>query len=512
MTTLKIFLLGGLRLSLGEQVLPALSPLKLEALLAFLMLHRQQPVPRDQLAECLWPDDAKSEARANLRRHLHLLRQALPEGEWVLTDRETMQWNPAAEFWLDVDAFTHNAAQGACEQCLELYQGDLLPELYDDWLIPERENLSRLLLQSLQSVVEHYAQHGDFTTGLHYARRLLTHDPLHEETHRTVMRLSYLAGDRQAALHQFEECKDLLRRELDVGPMPATLELYQTILAGQPLPSPSDNTAATRVDSPAASPTAMMTALPQPAKAQPAQSWRRRWPLALAGVAAVTLVLVLLLPSSLRSQQCDLVSLVISGPASAQDTWITVDFPNDLYWPDDPDRTPHYKYSRAHMQYFDQHPKDRILIQFDLNALPATAQIQDARLEIHLETWVALEGDEPITRSFPASVNAYQMLRAWQPDQATFNQAASGQPWAQPGLEPGVDFVQSPQDTQPINGTTWLAFNVRQAVSEWQRYPDKNHGLVLMITEALEGTAHYWVDMTDAGAPSLRPVLQITYH
>ncbi len=233
MASLEISLLGGLRLSWGGQPLPPLSPLKAESLLAFLLLHRQQPATRAHAAECLWPDMAPAEALANLRRHLHLLRQALPEGEWILADRETVQWNPSADFWLDVEAFTRSAAQGDYEQCLELYQGDLLPELYDDWLIAEREQLADLFSRSLQCAVEHHAGQGDYARALYYARRLLVRDPLHEEIHRMVMRLSCLSGDRQAALRQFEECRELLRRELDVEPMPATLELHQAILKGQ---------------------------------------------------------------------------------------------------------------------------------------------------------------------------------------------------------------------------------------------------------------------------------------
>ena len=511
MTTLKISLLGGLRLSWGEQPWPVPSSPRLTSLLAFLLLHRHQSISRDELAERLWPDRPAVEARANLRRHLHLLRQALPPGEWILTNRETVQWNPAADLWLDVEAFTRSAqAGGECEPCLELYQGDLLPELYDDWLIPEREKLAALLLQALQRAVEQCAGQGKYASALRYAQRLLVYDPLHEETHRMVMRLAYLAGDRQAALRQFEECRDLLRRELDVDPMPATLELQRAILEGQPVTRPAQEPPGTALDLPAREPAATAA----PAIVIPSiRAQRRRWPLALIGAAVVIFMFVLLLLlHSLRSPQSPAAPLVISGPAAVQDTWITEAFPNDTYWPDDPDRTPHHRYTRAHLQYYDRHALDRILIRFDLSALPPDVQIQSATFEIHLETWLALESSKPVTRPFPAAVSVFQVTRAWQPEQATFNGAAVDQAWAQPGLAPGADFISPPLDTQSINGTAWLVFDVRQAVSEWQRHPDRNYGLVLMITEAPEDMAHYWVDMTDAAAPHLRPVLRITWH
>ncbi len=464
MTTLNISLLGGLRLHWGEQAWPVPSPPRLASLLAFLLLYRQQPIPRDELAERLWPDRPAAEARANLRRHLHMLRQALPDGEWILTERETVQWNPAADFWLDVEAFTRSAqAGGECEPCLELYQGDLLPELYDDWLIPEREKLAALLLQALQRAVEQYAGQGDYAGALRYAQRLLVYDPLHEETHRIAMRLAYLAGDRQAALRQFEDCRDVLRRELDVDPMPATLELQRAILEGQPMTWPAQEPPGAALVLPAHEPAAMAApTVPIPS----ARTQRRRRTPALIGAAAVILMVILLLSlRSLRSPSPP-APLVISGPAAVQDTWITEAFPDDTFWPDDPDRTPHHRYTRAHLQYYDRHALDRILIRFDLSALPPNVQIQAATFEIHLETWLALESSQPVTRPFPAAVSVFQVTRAWQPEQATFNQAAVDQAWAQPGLAPGADFISSPLDTQPINGTAWLVFDIRQAVSE----------------------------------------------
>lgn len=55
-----------------------------QALLAYLLLHRRTPQPRQRLAFHLWPDSTESQSRSNLRKALSHLRQALPEPDTVL--------------------------------------------------------------------------------------------------------------------------------------------------------------------------------------------------------------------------------------------------------------------------------------------------------------------------------------------------------------------------------------------------------------------------------------------
>jgi DNA-binding SARP family transcriptional activator len=55
----------------------------------------------------------------------------------------------------------------------------------------------------------------------------------HERIHRRLMRLYYLAGDRTAALRQYERCVTLLREELGVDPSERTVALYRQIRSGR---------------------------------------------------------------------------------------------------------------------------------------------------------------------------------------------------------------------------------------------------------------------------------------
>src|SRR5262245_15777433 len=104
--TLCIRLLGALDLRYRGTSLPALESARAESLLAYLLLHRDAPQPRQRLAFLLWPDSTEQQARTNLRHVLHTLRHALPTCERFLdVQPRTLHWRSDAPFWLDAAAF-----------------------------------------------------------------------------------------------------------------------------------------------------------------------------------------------------------------------------------------------------------------------------------------------------------------------------------------------------------------------------------------------------------------------
>ena len=70
---LRARLLGTMDLRLGGQQLPPLDSARAESLLAYLLLHRGAPQPRQHLAFLLWPGSAEGQAHTNLRKVLHML-------------------------------------------------------------------------------------------------------------------------------------------------------------------------------------------------------------------------------------------------------------------------------------------------------------------------------------------------------------------------------------------------------------------------------------------------------
>jgi predicted ATPase/DNA-binding SARP family transcriptional activator len=246
---LMLHLLGPPRLELdGEPI--HVSRRKAVALLAYLVVTGGSH-SRDSLATLLWPEYDQSRARANLRRTLSLLNRTLGEG-WLTVDRETAGLDPDADLWRDVDQFRHllaacemhaHPATGVCADCvlpleeaLELYTGDFMAGFtlrdtpnFDEWQFFQTEGLRDELAGALERLVRCHSVEGEYEPAIAYARRWLALDPLHEPTHRHLMQLYAQAGQRAAALRQYQECARILEAELGLLPSEETTSLYEQI-------------------------------------------------------------------------------------------------------------------------------------------------------------------------------------------------------------------------------------------------------------------------------------------
>jgi len=249
MATLRIYALGRLRV-FRDQALLDFPTKKAQDLLCFLLLHAEETLERDLVAERFWPMRPPGKARRCLSTTLWRLRQTLeclPSSQsYLLTERNTLAFNTTAPYWFDVEVFERQAAFGlagslpcteahcrALEEALDLYCGDLFEGCYDDWCLAERERLQLLLLRVLKRLQRHYRLCETFEAAISCGHRLLTLDPLQEDVHRELMRCYVEAGQRPLALEQFQRCREILRRELYIGPMPETWQLYQQIRGGQ---------------------------------------------------------------------------------------------------------------------------------------------------------------------------------------------------------------------------------------------------------------------------------------
>jgi predicted ATPase/DNA-binding SARP family transcriptional activator len=232
---LHVYLFGNLRVDVDGTPLTLRVPPKTIPMWGYLLLHRDQPVPRDSLAYRLWPDESEIEARTSLRRHIYQLQHALPAGEpdhpWLLLGHDTVQWNPDSPFWLDLAEFERLlASDQTLDVAVDLYRGDLLENNYDDWLYYDRERLRDAYIAALTRLIFQCRAVRDYPHGLDYVRRLLALDPLHEGAVRQLMTLRYEAGDRNGALRHYKQFVRRLREELAVDPMPETKALSESIV------------------------------------------------------------------------------------------------------------------------------------------------------------------------------------------------------------------------------------------------------------------------------------------
>jgi predicted ATPase len=129
------------------------------------------------------------------------------------------------------------------EAGLALYQNNFLDGFFirgargfDEWLIYERERIRLGTLDALFSLVNFHANTANFPKGIHYARRALELEPLMEAGYQQLMRLLDHSGRSSEALIQYENCRQILSKELGVDPSEETQELFSCLLKGERLP------------------------------------------------------------------------------------------------------------------------------------------------------------------------------------------------------------------------------------------------------------------------------------
>jgi DNA-binding SARP family transcriptional activator len=114
-------------------------------------------------------------------------------------------------------------------QALSIYQGDLLPACYDDWIVPERERLRQQCLTARRKLAHLLEQQRDYGAALQVAQALLQIDPLDESTYVTLMRLHDLNHDRPAARRIYQTAVETLQRELGVEPSEALRQAHERV-------------------------------------------------------------------------------------------------------------------------------------------------------------------------------------------------------------------------------------------------------------------------------------------
>jgi DNA-binding SARP family transcriptional activator len=273
--TLQLTLLGQAEVRLAGEPVTGFYSAKSQALLFYLAVTGQSHT-RPALAGLLWADLPETDALMNLRQVLTNLRKLV--GDHLTITRQTVAFNRASDYWLDVAVF-QAGVEGVYQpspppfaslrspppswerglggegmspeverlrQAVDLYQGDFLAGFYvrdapvfEEWLLAQQARLRELALDALQKLTAYFARRGDYGNGIATTRRLLELEPWHEEAHRRLMRLLARSGQRSTALAQFQTCRQVLAEELGVEPSVETLALYRRIQAAETAQRPN---------------------------------------------------------------------------------------------------------------------------------------------------------------------------------------------------------------------------------------------------------------------------------
>jgi predicted ATPase/DNA-binding SARP family transcriptional activator len=273
----RVELFGGLRIVQGDRAVSRFRTRKTAALLAYLAYYPSRSHPREALIEMLWPWANPAAGRHSLSCALTSLRHQLeppgvPVGTVIMADRQAVGLNPesvttdVAEFEAALAASkTASGELGRIQlltRAVQLYRGELLAGLLEDWITQEQLRLSERCVAALVELTSLLSQRGDHVAAIDNARRAIQIDPLREEPYRETMRLHAAAGETAAALRVYRELETVYQRELQEKPSRVARELARELerLAG---PASAQETAQpAKVQGPAARPSAQRRRAP----------------------------------------------------------------------------------------------------------------------------------------------------------------------------------------------------------------------------------------------------------
>ena len=200
----RIELLGEIRVVVGGRLVPRFQTMRTAALLGYLALHPGRPHPREQLAELIWPDGDPGAIRNRLNQAVSSMRRQLePPGvvpdSILRSDRLTIRLMEES-IETDVDEFkkltntvltTDRAPEAIVsgQAALNLYRGDLMDGLYDDWIMADRLAMEDAYTQTIVRLTRALASVGKFDEAIACAGRLTLRDPSDESVHQLIMKL-----------------------------------------------------------------------------------------------------------------------------------------------------------------------------------------------------------------------------------------------------------------------------------------------------------------------------------
>jgi predicted ATPase/DNA-binding SARP family transcriptional activator len=230
---------------------------KPRALLALLLLHRNEVVPAERLIDDLWGENAPATAANSLQVYVSQVRK-LVEGELVREGRGyRLQVEPDR---LDAERFERLSAEAASAlgrrayaeaselwlEALALWRGPPLVDVqYEAFAQAEIARLGELRLAAIEGRIEAELGLGRHDQVVGELEALVAENPLRERLRGQLMLALYRAGRQADALEAYQEARRVLLDDLGLEPGPELRELEQAILrqeeALSPRPLPESN-------------------------------------------------------------------------------------------------------------------------------------------------------------------------------------------------------------------------------------------------------------------------------
>jgi predicted ATPase/DNA-binding SARP family transcriptional activator/predicted negative regulator of RcsB-dependent stress response len=204
-----------------------------QALLAYLLLNAGMEQRREQVAGLIWPDMSDAKAKDNLRHTLWVIRKALGNRDYLLTDDLAVSFNTTLDYWLDTALLDRKTTgEESADDLITIvsaYVGGLLPGFYDDWIVLERERLQAVFERKMALLLDKLVEAQRWPEVLDWGERWIALGHVPEPAYRALMAAHAGLGDMASVATIYQRCVEALQTELGVEPAAQTRTLYERL-------------------------------------------------------------------------------------------------------------------------------------------------------------------------------------------------------------------------------------------------------------------------------------------
>ena len=222
---------------------------KAKELFVYLYCNRYRYIPKEEIAQALWPDRLVNSLDRDFKVILNALlkvleptRSARQDSYFIHRKNNMYQLRHIHFLQIDVERFLYYYQLGMTEvdpfssnEWLHLAEACYKDALYAekkqlDWIVHDREKLQTLYIEVLEKLAQNSVRQHNFKQAIVYAEKMIREDSLWEEGYRLLMYCYFQLNNRPLALKWYEKCVQQLHNELNTTPMESTMAVYDLII------------------------------------------------------------------------------------------------------------------------------------------------------------------------------------------------------------------------------------------------------------------------------------------
>ena len=220
-------------------------------LIQYLLLHRNESVPYNEIYEVLWPNEESANPESALKTLVSRMRVILSKfskdlGMCIATTRGSYRWNMNVPCEIDMfefedlcnalkevapDAPLDDDLRAKYAKVLDLYHGDLLPNLAEEnWVVTRSVYLQNLYMDTVYRYLDSLQEAEDYDEIIRVCRRALEVNAFDERLHIKLMETLVRTNHNNEALMQYKHVTKLHFRYLGMKPPEGIQDFYKQII------------------------------------------------------------------------------------------------------------------------------------------------------------------------------------------------------------------------------------------------------------------------------------------